>query len=276
MTSLLLQLSNSFLIVVLKLSHNVYYVSQYDTACSRFRRCLVSIHQFVCVNDSSLLIHAPASKPIASSRVLQNLSSRPNVPADVNTSVNSGPRLVPTLAALESQAQEKIVQIKADNCIIVIIDTNGRDPEDKSAEDNNAQGTSNKNSDSARGKEEDVSTQQLILRTINQALLADQEANAAGNEMDNVLRAMVLTQKEPEKSAVILIVQEVKTSVEIEVQVDDNKERRRVDASVFIQEAIVANRGKQETETVMGTYDALRQSTVAIVYDDSQYSIPAP
>ncbi|KAF2624887.1 hypothetical protein BU25DRAFT_128073 [Macroventuria anomochaeta] len=202
-----------------------------------------------------------ASKPIASPHILQDLARRQDVPAKIDTCASSGSRMISALATLESRAQEEVVQINADNFIIVNIDVNNKDNRDrnedraKDGKEDNAQDNKNADANAAREKEEDAAAQQLMLQQVNRALLADQQANAAKNEVDNVLRAMALAQKEPHKSTVLLVVQEIKISIEIEVQVDDEKkEKRKIDTSVFKQEAIVANPGQADTETVM-VYD---------------------
>lgn len=143
-------------------------------------------------------------------------------------------------AALESKGREEVARIKADNFINIDVDTNARDG-------------GGGDDEAARNKEEAAALQQLMLLQVNQALLRDQQANAAQKELDNVLRAAALAQREQEKSTVIVVVTTVEVVLDIEVQVDnDKKEKRKIATEVFKQEAVVANRGKQETQTVMG------------------------
>lgn len=166
--------------------------------------------------------------------------------------------MIAALTALESRAQGEIVQTKIDSSLVVNININDRDSKDRDEEggrEGKAEDKDKAIADAARKEAEDAVARQALLQGVNQALLVEQKANAAANEMDNVLRAMALAQKEPDRSTVILVVQEVKVSVELEVQVDkERKETRKVDASVFKQEVVVANRGKQETRTVMGKH----------------------
>lgn len=169
--------------------------------------------------------------------------------------------MIAAFAALETKAQKEVTQIKADNVIIINVDVNDRDgggrgdDREKNGENKNDQDKDGADAEAARKKEEAAATQQLMLLQVNQALLADQRINAAQKELDNILRAAAVAQREREKSVVILVVQEVKVSVEVEVQVDnERREKRRIDANVFKQEAIVANRGKQKTQTVMGMH----------------------
>ncbi|KAJ4346259.1 hypothetical protein N0V95_005575 [Ascochyta clinopodiicola] len=205
-----------------------------------------------------------ASKPISSPHAFQVLAPRQDANTKVDTSPNPGYDMVSALAALESKAYQEVVQINAENIIVVNIDIdNGKGEDEKAREDDRAQGAGEGNArdkgkddtDAARGNEKDAAAQQLMLEQVNQALVIDQRANAANKQTDNVLRAMALTQKEPEKSTVILVVKQINISIEIEVKVDNKKtEKKKVDASLYKQEAIVANRGKQETQTIM-VYD---------------------
>jgi hypothetical protein len=179
--------------------------------------------------------------------------------------------MISALAAVESRAQREVLQINADNLIIINIDVNndendrGRgDDKARDRQDGSGQDRGEDDSAAARKAEKDAATQQLMLKQVNQALIADQRDNAAKNEMDNVLRAVAATQERSDKSTVILVVQEVKINIEVEVQVDNKRrDKTKIDASVFKQEAIVANRGKQETETVMGMSQPLKLPYIA-------------
>lgn len=143
--------------------------------------------------------------------------------------------MIAALTALESKGLNEVTQIKAENLIIInsnIEDQNGRDRNDAAArKDNDA-----------------AAAEQLMLLQVNQALRRDQKANAAQKELDNALRAAAMAQREREKSTVMVVVTEIKTQVEVE---DITGEKRAIEANVFKQEAIVANRGKQETQTIM-------------------------
>lgn len=124
----------------------------------------------------------------------------------------------------------KIAQVNVENIIFINVDLND---DDKTGGANEA----------ARKKAEDADVQKLILQDVNHALLVDQPANAAEAELDNVLRVMALGQKDADKSTVVLIVQEIRVVAE-----------KDVDHRFFKQEAVVANRGKPETKTVMGKH----------------------
>lgn len=118
-----------------------------------------------------------------------------------------------------------------------------------------------------------MAAKRLMLQQVNHALAIDQQVNAATNERDNVLRAMALLQKEPDKSTVVLVVREIIISIELEVEGDNKeRERKKVDARMYKQEAIVANRGKQETQTVMGT----QYTPLIFVSTDRERSLRSP
>jgi hypothetical protein len=171
------------------------------------------------------------------------------------------------LAALEAKAQQEVIQIKVDNLIIIDANIdNGDDGKDDRKDKESAE--------AAREDEEAAATQQLMLQQVNQALAVDQQANAPENEMDNVLRMTALAQKEPDKSTVLLVVQEIRITIEVNVNVDDEKEeKRKVEAAMYKQEAVVANRGKRQTETVMGEPILFHISTMKLL---TIYSLQSP
>lgn len=103
--------------------------------------------------------------------------------------------------------------------------------------------------DAAQKKEKYADERKQVLQKVNQALLKDQKDKAAEIELDNVLRAAALAQEKPDKSVVVLIVQEIIISIDI-----GQKENDKINTSVFKQGLVVANRGKQVTETVMGKH----------------------
>lgn len=143
--------------------------------------------------------------------------------------------MIAALAALESKGRNEVTHIKAENLIIININV-----EDQNGRERN---------DAAAGKDNDAAAaEQLMLLQVNQLLLRDQKANAAQKEIDNVFRAAVMAQRDRERSTVMVVVTEIKTQVAV---VDSTGEKRAIEANVFKQEAIVANRGKEETQTVM-------------------------
>lgn len=191
-----------------------------------------------------------ASKPIAKAQNIHPFAPRQEASAQTDICVKSGSSLVSALTALQSKAEGTTVQINANNLIVINMDNSGRN--DDRARDGEV-GDGQDKSGSSADAETDATQQRLIIQQANQALLIDQQVNAANNEIDNVLRAMAATQKEPDKSTVILVVQEIKINIEVEVQSDENEgEKGQIDTTVYKQEIVVANRGKQETETVMG------------------------
>jgi hypothetical protein len=135
--------------------------------------------------------------------------------------------MIPALATLGTKGLGEIRQVRAENFVFIDVGDNNERAKGKAA---------------VRELKGDRAAQELVLQQVNQALLADQRKNAAEAELDDVLREAALAQKEPEITVVVLIVQEIRVIV------------NNVDAKLFKQEALVANRGKRETKTVMGTH----------------------
>ena len=135
--------------------------------------------------------------------------------------------MIAALAALESKGREQVAQVKADNFIFIDVNV-----------EVNVDGQAGREKDDKAPRKQDAAAQQLMLLQVNQALLRDQQANAAQRELDNVLRVAAMEQREREKSTVIVVVTEIKVK----------------EADLFKQEALVANRGKQVTQTVMGKH----------------------
>jgi hypothetical protein len=135
--------------------------------------------------------------------------------------------MISALATLGAKGLGEVPQVRAENFVFIDVgDNNERD---------NARAA-------VRELKGDRPAQELVLQQVNQALLDDQRKNAAEVELDNVLREAALAQKEPEITVVVLFVQEIKVFV------------KNADAKLFKQEALVANRGKRETKTVMGKH----------------------
>ncbi|KAJ4991782.1 hypothetical protein SVAN01_02632 [Stagonosporopsis vannaccii] len=191
-------------------------------------------------------------KPITSPHILRDLGPQQDSLTKPETCASPASSMTTVLTALESRVQGEVTQMRTDSSVLVNIDVKDGGQETIEGELVTNQREEKATVGADRKKLEGVVAEQLLLQGVDQALLADHKANAVANEMDNVLRAVALAQKEPEKTTVILVVQEVKVSIELEVQTEDKRqESRNVDASVFKQEVIVANRGKQETETVL-------------------------
>jgi hypothetical protein len=135
--------------------------------------------------------------------------------------------MISALATLGAKGLGEVPQVRAENFVFIDVGDNN--------EKNNARAA-------VRELKGDRPAQELVLQQVNQALLDDQRKNAAEVELDNVLREAALAQKEPEITVVVLFVQEIKVIV------------KNADAKLFKQEALVANRGKRETKTVMGKH----------------------
>ncbi|KAF2997996.1 hypothetical protein E8E13_007024 [Curvularia kusanoi] len=172
-----------------------------------------------------------AGKPVANYRSLQDLTTRQSAPARANVCAAPSSGMVSALAALENKGLGEVPQVKAENFVFGV--DNGREVE------------------ALRDLKGDVAAQELVLQQVNRALLADQRENAAEKELDNVLRAIALAKEEPEKSTVLQVINVVIVRRDAAVQVNGREERRKLDAELFKQEALVANRGKRETKTVI-------------------------
>ncbi|KAL1645102.1 hypothetical protein SLS61_008424 [Didymella pomorum] len=162
------------------------------------------------------------TKPIATPHALRSLSTRQEAPK-VDVCASQGSDMIAALAALESRGRDEVAQVKAGNFIFIDVNL-----------EVNVDGQAGTEKDDKAPRKQDATAQQLMLRQVNQALLHDQQANAAQRELDNVLRVAAMEQREREKSTIIVVVTEIKA-----------------EADLFKQEALVANRGKQETQTVM-------------------------
>jgi hypothetical protein len=73
--------------------------------------------------------------------------------------------MIAALAALESKGRDEATQIKPENLIIIDVDADN----------------------AGRKKDEVAAAQQLMLLQVNEALLRDQQANAAQKELENVV-----------------------------------------------------------------------------------------
>ncbi|RAR11984.1 hypothetical protein DDE82_000324 [Stemphylium lycopersici] len=90
----------------------------------------------------------------------------------------------------------------------------------------------------------DNGIQQQIVQQVQEVLIVDQVNNGFNNDLNNLFRKSNFQNQFREVSTVMLVVQEIQTVV-----VDGRG--NRVDQSIFAQQAIVANRGARETQTVM-------------------------
>jgi hypothetical protein len=168
-----------------------------------------------------------AGKPVSNYRTFQDLIPRQGAPLRANAGAVPSSGMISALATLGTKGLGEVPQVRAETFVFI-------DVGDNNVRDNGRA--------AVRELKGDRAAQELVLQQINQALLADQRKNAAEAELDDVLREAALAQKEPEITIVVLIVQEIKVVI------------KDVDAKLFKQEALVANRGKRETKTVMGTH----------------------
>lgn len=180
-----------------------------------------------------------ACKPVVNPRTLQDLVPRQNTLPRTDICAATGSKAISDLTILGSKAVAEVAQVKLENFIVINLDDDDKDK----AQKEDAIGA-----DVARKNEE-------VIQQVNRGLLMVQKDNAAEIELDNVLRAVALAQEEPDKSIVVLVVTEIVISVKLDLQAEkDKKENGETVTSVFKQGVVVANRGKQVTETVMGKH----------------------
>lgn len=84
----------------------------------------------------------------------------------------------------------------------------------------------------------------VIQESVNQVLVIDQEQNRNQRDINNLFRKSSYRNNFGDKTTVILVV------TEVQIKIDDGR-GNQVDQRVFAQSVVVANRGQQETETVM-------------------------
>lgn len=180
-----------------------------------------------------------ACKPVVNPRTLQDLVPRQNTLPRTDICAATGSKAIADLTILGSKAVAEVAQVELENFIVINLDDDDKDK----AQKEDAIGA-----DVARKNEE-------VIQQVNRGLLMVQKDNAAEIELDNVLRAVALAQEEPDKSIVVLVVTEIVISVKLDLQAEkDKKENGETVTSVFKQGVVVANRGKQVTETVMGKH----------------------
>jgi hypothetical protein len=90
----------------------------------------------------------------------------------------------------------------------------------------------------------DNGRQRQVVQQVNQVLVVDQVNNGFNNNLNNLFRKSNFQNQFQDVSTVMLVVQE------IQVSVDDGR-GNQVQQSIFAQNAVVANRGRQQTQTVM-------------------------
>ncbi|KAF2660034.1 hypothetical protein K491DRAFT_107355 [Lophiostoma macrostomum CBS 122681] len=90
----------------------------------------------------------------------------------------------------------------------------------------------------------DNGRQQAIVQQAQQVLIVDQQKNGFNNDLNDIFRKTNARRDNRDQTVVMLVVQE------IQVAVDDGK-GNVVQEQVFAQSAVVANRGRGQTKTVM-------------------------
>jgi hypothetical protein len=86
--------------------------------------------------------------------------------------------------------------------------------------------------------------QQQVVQQVNQVLVVDQVNNGFNNDLNNLFRKSNFQNQFQQVSTVMLVVQE------IQVAVDDGR-GNQFQQNIFAQSAVVANRGAQQTQTIM-------------------------
>ncbi|KAH7071662.1 hypothetical protein FB567DRAFT_538590 [Paraphoma chrysanthemicola] len=90
----------------------------------------------------------------------------------------------------------------------------------------------------------DNGRQQAVVQQVNEVLIVDQVNNGFNNDLNNLFRKSNFQNQRQEESSVLLVVQE------IQVAIDDGR-GNQFQQQVFAQSAVVANRGRDRTQTVM-------------------------
>ncbi|KAI8932790.1 hypothetical protein NX059_010280 [Plenodomus lindquistii] len=108
----------------------------------------------------------------------------------------------------------------------------------------------------------DDGDRQVVVQQVQQVLIVDQAENGARNDMKNMFRKSNYRNKNRDVTTVILVVQE------IEIVIDDGR-GTRVEADIFAQNVVVANRGARETQTVM-VFDE-RKLVAQEILDDNAF-----
>jgi hypothetical protein len=94
---------------------------------------------------------------------------------------------------------------------------------------------------------QDNGFQQQVVQQVNEVLVVNQEQNGFNNDLNNLFRKANFRRERDQESTVMLVVQQIQVSV-----ADDRGNSFQQD--VFVQSALVANRGARTTNTVMRMY----------------------
>lgn len=93
----------------------------------------------------------------------------------------------------------------------------------------------------------DNGRQQQIVQQVNEVLVVNQQRNGRNNDMNNLFRKASYRRERNQETTVMLVVQQIQVSV-----ADDRG--NKVEQDIFVQSAVVANRGARSTNTVMSKY----------------------
>lgn len=86
--------------------------------------------------------------------------------------------------------------------------------------------------------------QQAVVQQVNEVLVVNQQQNGFNRDLNNLFRKANFRNQRNQESTVMLVVQQIQVSV-----ADDRG--RKFEQDVFVQSAVVANRGARSTNTVM-------------------------
>ncbi|KAF2034097.1 hypothetical protein EK21DRAFT_85890 [Setomelanomma holmii] len=90
----------------------------------------------------------------------------------------------------------------------------------------------------------DNGRQQQVVQQVNEVLIVDQVNNGFNNDLNNLFRKSNMQNRNQKVSTVMLVVQE------IQIAIDDGR-GNKFQQQVFAQSAVIANRGRRVTQTVM-------------------------
>jgi hypothetical protein len=86
--------------------------------------------------------------------------------------------------------------------------------------------------------------QQQVVQQVQEVLIVDQVNNGFNNDLNNLFRKSNFQNQFQDVSTVMLVVQEVQIAI-------DDGQGNQFQQNIFAQSAVVANRGAQQTQTVM-------------------------
>jgi hypothetical protein len=90
----------------------------------------------------------------------------------------------------------------------------------------------------------DNGREQVVVQQVQEVLIVDQVNNGFNNDLNNLFRKSNMQNKNRDVSTVMLVVQE------IQISIDDGR-GNQFQQSIFAQSAVVANRGRDQSQTVM-------------------------